>query len=445
MAQVVQRRGTPAYLVVVFVILSLIGAALAVLFYVKWDEDARGRLADQEQHAKTKKKLDKLANEDIPALIRKITISNTDEYKEVVNLADVALKRPYASQYADGSLISAIEGLTDLAGKKDERINALGVQIADQGETIKQKDATITKIKSDFDGQTKAIRQKQAGDEAAFQRALKAKDDQLARATADKDATIEEREKEKAILARMNDDLDMEKQGLLTRISILNQTVRDTKGTTDFSIATLLQYDGKVVRALPDQQLIFINLGENDNVKPGLPFAVYDKNKGIPKDGKSKAKLMVVNVGPTTAECRIVDPATEDPIVEGDLVANLVFNTHRVHQIVVEGEFDLYGEGRTDPLGNRRVRKMIEDYGGKLGEQVSVNTDFVVMGEEPESPLKPTDDASPAEWRIFTEKRKKYNGWKQTQLIAMSLQIPVLNTTRFLAFSGYVPKKRLTD
>ncbi|MHC4715747.1 MAG: hypothetical protein ACYS5V_02150, partial [Planctomycetota bacterium] len=73
------------------------------------------------------------------------------------------------------------------------------------------------------------------------------------------------------------------------------------------------------------------------------------------------------------------------------------------------------------------------------------DTDFVVMGVEPSSPLRPADDASPAEWRIFTDKQTKYNRYKQIRAVAASLQIPVLSTSRFLAFSGYVPKKRLTD
>ncbi|MHC4715503.1 MAG: hypothetical protein ACYS5V_00900, partial [Planctomycetota bacterium] len=325
MAQVVQRRGTPAYLVVIFVVLFVITSALAVLFYVQRDDAEKRDRIKFDQLAKAKKQLSKARNEEIPSLISKITINNTSDPKEAIALGDAALmKPPYASQYANTALITAIEGMAGEMAGKDKRIKELDQQIADKLMVVKQKDVAIAKIKGDYDQRVQAVRQELADAQGDFKRNLAAKDAQLARAVQEKDAIIDQGEKEKAVLAQKNDDLAMEVQNRDTRIKLLLQKLRELKGDADVGVATLLQFDGRIVKALPDQQIIFIDLGEKDNIKPGLPFAVYDKNKGIPEDGKGKAKLVVVDVGPTTCECRIVEPATEDPIVEGDLVANLV-------------------------------------------------------------------------------------------------------------------------
>ena len=445
MAQVVQRRGTPAYLVVVFVILFVISSALAVVFYVKWDEDSKKLVEAQDALSTTKKELTKVSNTTVPDLIRRITVVGGDNPQVAIDAAAKALEAPYANAYSNTGLVGAIDGLAKQLAAKEAEVQKITGERDNKDKVITERDAAITKIKSDWHSQVQAVRQELATAQAAFTRDLTAKDAQLDRAVKDKDDIIDRRETEKAVLAQKVDELDLKVQNLNTRNKILTQKIREMKDTADVRTASLLQYDGKIAKALPEQQIIFIDLGERDNVRPGLPFAVYDKNKGVSEEGKGKAKLVVVNVHPTTSECRIVESTPDNPITEGDLVANLVFNTHRVHQFVVEGEFDLYGEGRVDPLGNRRIRGMIEDYGGKLAEAVSVDTDFVVMGEEPVAPSKPSEDASPADWRIYTEQRGRYDRYKQIQAFATSLQIPVLSTSRFLSFSGFVPKKRLTD
>jgi len=445
MAQVVQRRGTPAYLVVVFVALFVISGALAVLFYVKWDESSKDLAEAQETLSATRKDLNKVKNTTVPDLIRMITVNGGDNPQVAKDAADGVYKLPLANQYAGTSLEAACQGLAKSLEKAQAELKQAREDLAAKDRTIGERDATITKIKSDWQLDVQGVRKELADAQTKFTRNLAAKDKQLAGAIKDKDAIIQQREKEKAVLAQEKEALELKVQNLQTRNKILTQKIRDDKDTADVRMAPLLQYDGKVAKALPEQQIIFIDLGERDNVKPGLPFAVYDKNKGVPEDGKGKAKLVVVNVHPTTSECRITESTTDDPIAEGDLVANLVFNTHRVHQFVVEGEFDLYGDGRADPLGNRRVRRMIEDYGGRIADTVSVDTDFVVMGEEPASPNQPAEGASAGDWRIYNEKRAQYNQYKKTQEVATNLQIPVLSTSRFLAFSGFVPKKRLTD
>jgi hypothetical protein len=229
------------------------------------------------------------------------------------------------------------------------------------------------------------------------------------------------------------------------KIEELNQTVikmRRDRGV-DPALSMTNQPDGKIVRLDADSGTCYINLGKNNHITPGLTFSVYSARPGIPQDGKGKAKIVVKQVFPDSSECSVVDSAKDDPVVEGDLVGNVAYNASRTYSFVVEGDFDLYGEGKPDPLSNRLVRNMIERMGGKLNEAVTIDTDFVVLGEEPARPAqKPANDAPASEWELYRQKMSKYDEWKNVQAAAATLQIPLLNTNRFLALTGSSPKRR---
>jgi hypothetical protein len=203
--------------------------------------------------------------------------------------------------------------------------------------------------------------------------------------------------------------------------------------------------DGKVLKVQAEQNVCYIDLGEKDHITPGLTFSIYSSAGGVPEDGKGKAKIVVKNVFANTSECRIVESAKDDPIVDGDLIGNIIYSPTRNYNFVVEGDFDLYNTDKPDAAGTREVRTMIERFGGKLSDNVSVDTDFVVMGVEPERPAKPGADAPASDWQIYKDKIAKYEHYKNVKSTAVSLQIPVLNTNRFIALTGMMPKVRRTE
>ncbi|OPX23735.1 MAG: hypothetical protein B1H04_03410 [Planctomycetales bacterium 4484_123] len=446
MAQVVGRRGSPIYVVILLVFLVLIAALLAVVFYVQNSDNLKKLQQKEQELLALKKQRDKVQNEQIPALVQKITGRDV-AWDQAVKEASDALTLQHAQPYANLGLIVAVKGLNDRIEANLKHIKSLEASIESQKRTLVQKDRILAELKKNHEAQMRKLQQELEAARVKFAKDLADKDEQLKRAVKEKDAIIVQRDQEKARLGQERDNLRVE---LSKRDAIIAKQREEIwrlkgKGRGKPGEVALRKPDGKVLRALAEQQIVFINLGKEDNIKPGLPFSVYSKETGIPKDGKPKAAIVVVNVGPTTSECRIVTPPKEEPIVKGDLVANVVFDTSRTHHFVVAGEFDLYGEGRTDPLGSRRVRKLIESFGGKVSDTVSVETDFVVLGQKPPRPPQPGENAPPDEWRMYQDKLKKYNKVKQIEAVAIALQIPILNTTRFLAFSGYVPKKRLSE
>jgi hypothetical protein len=209
--------------------------------------------------------------------------------------------------------------------------------------------------------------------------------------------------------------------------------------------ASIQKADGQIVR-LPGNGLAVINLGLGDQIVQGMTFEVYDKFTGVPALGgdgtregampSGKGSIEVVRIGPGFSECRIIRKESGISMVQGDLIANLVYDKTQKYNFVVYGDFDLDNDGRTAPGDSEVVRRLITQWGGNVVNDVNVNTDFVVMGQEPKMEATPPADdavAIAAHQRAEAELNKYLDVRKQS----MQLNIPILNQNRFLNFVGY--------
>ena len=444
MARVVQRRGGPPYLLVVFVFVALIATTLAVIFYIgKEDAAQKGAL---ETKARKRAELDAgtYKNTIAPKLIEKMTGA-----KEAMVLKDVLeeVERDLDLEHSKGAgnLGEAVRSLNQKVTDNLTRIKQLQDSENSLIASLKAQEQAVRDLKAKYDTDTKQVTGERDADRRDFANKLRAKDDQLNRTTAAHTKKLAGRDQQITAQAQELDRLKRELQVKDVQSDELKEIIREQKGTAgDPGIIVMRKADGKVVKVLPEEKICYISLGEKDNVKAGVPFAVYSPKEGIPGTGRGVAKIMVINVGQISSECRITEWDKDHPISEGYLVANLVFNITRTYSFVVQGEFDLYSEGRADPEAGRKIRKFIEGFGGKVEDKVGVTTDFVIMGAEPLTPPKPAED-QPAAWAAYNTLLKKVRDYQSVKTAAESLRIPVLNTNRFLAFTGYVPRRRLVD
>ncbi|MDB5302323.1 MAG: hypothetical protein JWO87_3986 [Phycisphaerales bacterium] len=207
----------------------------------------------------------------------------------------------------------------------------------------------------------------------------------------------------------------------------------------------LQQVDGTISR-VPDNKIVYINLGEGQQITPGLTFEVYDQRKGLPpltagpnEDTDlpaGKASIEVIRILPNTAECRIIKVATGQTIVEGDLIMNLVYDVHTKYNFVVYGDFDLSGTGQFTPGEADVVRRLCTQWGGRVSDQVNVDTDFLVLGKEPAIPV--LGDAPTAPELARKERAQQaFDVYQDYKSKAITLGIPIVNQNRFLYFVGY--------
>jgi hypothetical protein len=220
---------------------------------------------------------------------------------------------------------------------------------------------------------------------------------------------------------------------------ILKEDVWPVRPPPDANVAEY-EPDGKVILVDDQAKIVHINLGSDDHVYRGLTFSVYERNQPIPRDGKGKAEIEVYNVEKTISAARILRSNPKNPIVADDIAANLIWDPKKTNTFVIAGDFDLTGKGTIDPEGGEKLKNLVEKWGGKVADKVTVNTDFVVLGSQPETPTKPTLE----ETSTYPNAAEKYDkavqrlaDYKQILSQAQALSIPILNTERFLYFIGY--------
>lgn len=200
--------------------------------------------------------------------------------------------------------------------------------------------------------------------------------------------------------------------------------------------------DGKII-LIDDRAktiIVHLNIGNDDHVYPGLTFSVYDRNMPIPKDGKGKAEIKVFNVDKNISQARVIHLEAKRAIVRDDIVANLAWDRDRTNIFVVTGQFDLDGDGDIDHDAIDKIRTLIEKWGGRLADTISVDTDFLVLGRTPRVLQKPTFEQmelDPMAMEKYEASLRELDHYKEVQSQAQALSIPVFNLERFLYFLGY--------
>jgi len=198
--------------------------------------------------------------------------------------------------------------------------------------------------------------------------------------------------------------------------------------------------DGKILLVNNQAGIVYLNIGSNDRVYRGLTFSVYEKNMPIPKNGKGKAEIEVFDLEENVSAARIITSKKTNPIVRDDFVANLVWGSDKSNVFVVAGDFDLDNDGRNESEAVDKIKSLIGKWGGTVSNAVSVNTDFVVLGEAPEILRKPTFEEMeiyPGIMDKYQDSVKNLSDYNNAQALALELAIPVFNLERFLYFIGY--------
>ena len=86
-----------------------------------------------------------------------------------------------------------------------------------------------------------------------------------------------------------------------------------------------------------------------------------------------------------------------------------------------------------------KLARYISKWGGKTRDDVSVDTDFVVLGQPPKVLQKPTFEEmqiDPEAMNKYEASLKKSELYKEIQSQAQAFSMPVFNTERFLYFTG---------
>ncbi len=121
-------------------------------------------------------------------------------------------------------------------------------------------------------------------------------------------------------------------------------------------------------------------------------------------------------------------------------MANLIWDSKSANRFVIVGDFDFNNDGKPDPDGAQRIREFIERWGGQVMDDITIETDFMVIGLEPASLTRPTQDdldSDPLAQQRYEKSVAKIETYNTMLKKANDLGVPVFNQKRFMFLIGY--------
>ena len=463
------QSNTMLYSLITFVGLFVVATVCAVIFYVK-SEEYRTQLvtlrADMERIATAREQaaitrivgkaatgqsylgtMQSLVNTLYRAIIGQ---DAADEIPADVKVNDVIMRinDAVAELGADANPALGAEGIALLG-----TINDLKQKLDSTRAQFQQLQGAFYSIQDDFDSLRDQMQQRQGLFLAELAASQALVDDirgqynqlqqQMQNVTDTQIQSYRDRlENEQARLRARQLELQDAEQRLLQSESLLQDAITKLeaiKPRPDMEVAAY-KPDARIVRVDLQNNLVTLDIGAQDHVYPGLTFAIFQSNVPIPEDGQGKAEIEVFQVGQQVSVARILRSDRRNPIVPDDLVVNLIWDPKMSNRFMVIGEFDTNRDGRINPDGAAQVRELIERWGGVIQEDVTIDTEFLVVGAEPVVPARPTQDeldADPTAFQRYENARRQAAVYNEMLIKAGNLRVPVFSYERFLHLIGY--------
>jgi hypothetical protein len=344
------------------------------------------------------------------------------------------------------NLLGSIDTLSSTVVAKDQQVKTLQQQLADLNTqlqaAVKQKNDAVAQMQKQVDDAA-AKAQADVASAVTGRTSIQAQVDQIeAERKKERDQAVEAVSKKDQEIAAKQKEIDkIQKELAAVRAKLEPMRIR-----TDEPI--IRQADGQINR-VAGNGIVFIDRGLGDQITAGLTFEVYDRNEGVPSQKNTdqlpvgKGSIEVLRVGATSSECRIIREEPGQHLIEGDVIANLVYDPHTKYNFVVYGNFDLDQNEVATSQDADVIKRLITQWGAKVTDTVNVNTDFVVMGAEPQLPsFGPEDLKDPINRKKMDDAQAALDKYEAVKQQAIDLHIPVLNQNRFLYLIGYYDQSK---
>lgn len=181
----------------------------------------------------------------------------------------------------------------------------------------------------------------------------------------------------------------LEKAGLDDRIAELEGRVRQLTNQLDVSNREF-KADGTILTSEAADGFVVLSLGFAEHLRSGTKFTVFNR-----RGGKivTKGLIQVTEVREHISTARVLEESDHnDPLVSGDQLHNPVYDPEHVRSFAIRGDFKRFS--RTE------IARFIQESGGKVDNELSVNVDFLVAGSHAQTDL---DQATKLGMSILSE------------------------------------------
>jgi len=316
-----------------------------------------------------------------------------------------------------------------------QRIKALVSQIKQDASAIGDLQTQLKGVQDEL----ATAKAEHARKQAQLQQNL---DDEKVRLTTARDDAVQQTGQFKQMKQETDDRIvaeqtkaNRDRDQLNRQISILtNQLKEMARVVEEFRrVPTETGVDGRIVNIAELGVVAYADLGKKDGVLLGMTFSVFSPNELGKTLPQPKAHCRIVKIMGDACELRIYELQGDDPVVIGDVLHNPVYDRQRRMRFMLIGKVDIDGDGVDD---SEQLKALIQEFGGRVDTRLTVQTDYVVAGEEPAVPAPPPAGAAPQERADFESKRKDFIAYVEVKANAENFSIPVLSLNRFLGLVG---------
>ncbi len=175
--------------------------------------------------------------------------------------------------------------------------------------------------------------------------------------------------------------------------------------------------DASVVSVNAREQTVNINVGRADFLRLNIQFAVFKQGEtNVYKRTKKGTVAVIQFIDEDMAVARIVESDLKDPILAGNVVYTPTWTPGTQETFVLAGDFDINNDRKPD---NELMRNLVDINGGKVQDEVGIDTRYVILGDVP----------------LASEKDHKAD-YEKKKARAKELSIKVMGLPEFIEYTG---------
>jgi hypothetical protein len=230
---------------------------------------------------------------------------------------------------------------------------------------------------------------------------------------ADKQTLVKSLEKKIKDATTLRDKSEAENEELRKRLDTVVRKLEQIEGE-DFQYV-----QGRITEIANGGDTVWINLGKADGLRPGVTFGVLDGDVSRVADARPKARIEVVSIvndSEHLARCKVLSDHSPTTILRGDSIYSPAWQPGPKVQFVLVGKMDLDRDGKDD---TESLKSLIEQNGGVVSKDLTIDTRWLVIGEEFKFRGADLDDptlASAAKQRAALEQQAKSLGVSRINL-----------------------------
>lgn len=243
-------------------------------------------------------------------------------------------------------------------------------------------------------------------------------------------------------LAELNARIsDLEKEVLLGRDTVARLQA-ELKGRSPSVTDEYALVDARIIGINGGDNTVYLDVGTRKKAVLGLTFEVYNDASSLRPNAISgdypagKASLEIIKVDRESSIARITRETRGNPIVKGDVVANAVYDPNKVYTMLVYGNFDANRDGVATQQEAEMIRSLINEWGGRVVDDLEGSVDFLILGQKPTIPPAPPQGSPVALIQEYIRVKKIADRYDELLRQAQATSLPVLNENRLYTLIG---------